>query len=97
MMEALEHDVRAFRNESRPDPRSSFFKLEMKKFTLDLFPTIRADIRFNEAYARKESVELEGITIHYIGYDDLLKDKALSAREKDKLDIKELKKSRGED
>lgn len=94
---AIGVDVSEYENEVSPDPRRSFFKLDLDGFTLDTLPRIKADIPFGEAYARKESVELDGVPIHYIGYEDLLKDKQSSARQKDEEDIKHLRRQRGEE
>lgn len=93
---AIGVDVSEFQGEVSPDPKRSFFKLDLGEFTLDTLPRINADIPFGEAYARKENVALDGIQIHYIGYEDLLKDKQSSARQKDKEDIKHLRRQRGE-
>jgi hypothetical protein len=89
-------DVSEFQNEANPDPKHSFFKLDLGEFTLDALPSINADIPFGGAYARKENVELDGVPIPYLGYEDLLKDKQTSARQKDEVDIKHLKRQRGE-
>ncbi len=95
-LEAMGFDVSEFRNESRPDPRRSFFKLDLGEFTLDALPRINADILFDAAYGRKEEVELDGIPIYYIGFDDLLEDKKRLARKKDMEDIEQLKREHGE-
>ncbi|MBL7983391.1 MAG: hypothetical protein JNM91_00265 [Flavobacteriales bacterium] len=94
---AIGVDVSEYQNEMSPDPKHSFFKLDLGEFTLDTLPRINADIPFREAYARKESVDLDGTTIHYIGYEDLLKDKQSSARQKDAEDVKHLKRQRGKE
>ena len=93
---AIGVDVSEYQNETSPDPKRSFFKLDMGEFTLDALPGINADIPFGDAYHRKENVDLHGIPIPYIGYEDLLKDKQSSARQKDEEDIKHLKRQRGE-
>lgn len=96
LMEAMGVDVSEFQQERQPAPMRSFFKLDMGEFTLDALPLIQADIPFADAYDRKETVELDGIPIHYIGYDDLVEDKRASARRKDQEDIEHLKRHRGE-
>jgi len=93
---AIGVDVSEYQNEDSPDPKHSFFKLDLDGFTLDTLPRINADIPFGAAYARKENVELDGVPIHYIGYEDLLNDKQSSARQKDEEDIKHLRRQRGE-
>lgn len=95
--EALGSDVSEYRNELDPDPKKSFFKLDLGEFTLDALPKIHADIPFAQAFGRKETVLWEGVPIHYIGFDDLIEDKRRSARLKDQADIEHLKRQRGEE
>ena len=45
-------------------------------------------VRFSEAYKNKVERTIEGLTICYIGYDDLIKNKIASGRPKDILDVK---------
>lgn len=96
VMKELGQDITEFENEQTPDPSRSFFKLDFEGFTLDFLPQIKADIKFKEAHGRKETIEIDGIKIHFMNYVDLIKDKETSGREKDKEDIKQLKKLRGE-
>lgn len=96
-LEEMGADVSEFRNEPSPDPKRSFFKLDLGEFTLDALPLIRADLRFADAFARKETVELDGVPIHYIGFDDLIEDKKRSARAKDQVDIDQLERQRGQE
>jgi hypothetical protein len=95
-LEELDCDASAFMNEQRPEPKQSFFRLDMDGFTLDALPTIQADIPFNDAFARKETVMLDGTPIHYIGFDDLMEDKRRSARKKDLDDMEHLKRHKGD-
>lgn len=97
LLQALEMmgcDVSEFRNELSPDLKRSFFKLDLGEFTLDALPRIHADIQFTQAFGRKETVQWDGVPIHYIGYDDLIEDKTRSARAKDQADIEQLKRQR---
>lgn len=96
-LEVMGGDISEFEHDTRPDPKRSFFRLDLGEFTLDALPHVNAEITFSSAYARKEEVALEGIPIHYIGYDDLLRDKRSSARRKDEEDIQQLKRYRGEE
>ncbi len=96
-LEMMGHDVSEFQEDGRPDPKRSFFRIELDEFTLDALPLINADIPFSKAYARKEEVELDGSRILYIGYDDLLEDKKSTARKKDEEDIRELKRHRSKE
>jgi len=97
MLKDLDLDVAKFMNEPHPDPKRSFFKLDMGEFTLDVLPRILADIPFADAYTRKENVDLDGVPIHYLGFADLLEDKQRSARKKDQADIEQLKRQKDED
>lgn len=97
VLEELGTDVSRSRSETHPDPLHSFFKLDMEEFTLDALPSIKAAIPFGEAYSRRDEVAVEGIDIPYIGYDDLIEDKKSSDREKDKNDIQNLRRERGEE
>ena len=45
-------------------------------------------VTFSEAYKNKVERTIEGLTICYIGYDDLIKNKIASGRPKDILDVK---------
>lgn len=47
---------------------------------------------FKAAKGNAENVELDGINVPVIGYDDLIKNKTLTNRLKDKADIEELAK-----
>jgi len=96
VMKEIGQDISEFKNEQSQDPRKSFFKLEFDSYTLDLLPQIKADIKFSDADQRKETVELAGTQIHFMGYSDLIEDKNATAREKDIQDIEHLKKIRGD-
>jgi hypothetical protein len=91
VMEALGQDISAFKNEQAPNPRKSFFKLDFDEFTFDILPEIKADIKFYDADKRKETVELEGVEVHFMNYLDLVEDKKATARKKDLEDIEHLK------
>ena len=97
VFEELGRDVSRLKDERSPNPRKSFFKFEFDDFTFDALPSIKADIKFFDAYQRKEIVEIEGTPIHYLSYLDLIADKKATARKKDMDDIKELKKIRGKE
>ncbi len=45
-------------------------------------------VTFPEAYKNRVERTIEGLTIYYIGYDDLIKNKIASGRPKDILDVK---------
>ena len=93
-MEELGQNVLAFRKEQAPNPGKSFFKYEFEWFTLDLLPVLKAALKFNACYAKKELVTFEKVDVPFIGYDELLLDKAANARPKDIEDIEQLESRR---
>ncbi len=95
VIEDLGKNISEFKKEKNPDPRNSYFKLDLNDFTLDVLPGIKADFKFSEVFKRMDTVELEGVPIHFMIYSDLIEDKLATAREKDLEDIKQLKKHRG--
>jgi len=92
VMKDLGQDITEFENEKSPNPRKSFFKLDFEEFTLDILPEIKANIKFNEANKRKETVDFEKTLIHFMNYFDLIEDKKETARKKDLEDIEQLRK-----
>ena len=66
-------------------------KFELEKFTLDFLPKLKGSGKFKTAYENKEITTINGIDLLFIGFDELLKDKAANSRPKDLEDIKQLK------
>lgn len=93
-LEALGQDVRAFHQEQAPNPRQSFFKYEFEQFTLDLLPQLKGTLSFGASYQTREVLTLQDVVIPLISLDDLLTDKAATARPKDLIDIAQLKANR---
>jgi len=58
---------------------------------IEIVPTISGG-NFQEAYARKVAVEIDGQRVNLIGLDDLLANKRASGRPKDIADLDELTK-----
>lgn len=87
----LNYDTTFFEEEQAPDPQKSFFKIDFEDFTFDLLPSIKANIKFIEAYKRKVTVKTNDINIYVLSYTDLIKDKEANARPKDLEDIRQLK------
>jgi hypothetical protein len=91
-LEDLGEDVQEFKEEKTPDPKASFFKFDFHDFTLDLLPKLKAPLKFFSSYSKREIVNLDGIDIPFINFDDLIEDKNATARQKDANDIRNLKK-----
>ena len=49
-------------------------------------------VKFEECYGNRQVTKFEGVSIHYIHFNDLKKNKLSSARTKDKADVEELEK-----
>lgn len=92
----LGQDVTRYKNEQVPNPKKSFFRYEFDLFTLDLLPTIKSAINFNPAFSRRETIELAGVAIPFIDFEDLIADKEATARPKDLDDIDHLRQAQNE-
>ena len=53
-------------------------------------------VTFEECWADRKEVELSGLTVPFIGIESLLRNKEASPRAKDKIDLAELKRIKGE-
>ena len=53
-----------------------------------------AGIRYEEASLRKQQISIDGLTVSYIHYRDLLKNKQAAGRQKDLVDVKKLQQIR---
>ena len=93
-LEELGQNIAEFKNEQAPNPKKSFFKYEIEEFTLDLLTSLKAGLPFNASFAKKELVVFDKVDVSFIGYDDLLLDKAANARPKDIADIEQLEERR---
>lgn len=87
----LGQDVKEFFEEQSPNPLKSYFKFDLNKFTLDFLPKLKGTTKFRQAYEKKETTTIKGIDMQFIGFDELLQDKAANSRPKDLTDIKQLK------
>ena len=47
-------------------------------------------VKFEECYAQRKTVEIDGLTIDFIGYWDLIKNKKATGRKKDEADVEDL-------
>ena|SRR5688500_9253762 len=74
------------------DPQKTFLRFPTPGFKTELLPSIAGDMSFKEAKEKAENIELDGVSVPIIGYDDLIKNKTLTNRLKDQADIEELAK-----
>ena len=59
-------------------------------FRIDLLTQIDGVI-FDECFANKKEVNIEGVQVNFISYDDLRKNKAATGRLRDQTDLENLK------
>ena len=90
----LGQDVKEFLEEQSPNPLKSYFRFDLEKFTLDFLPKLKGVTKFRQSYEKREIINLKGVDIPIIGFDELLEDKAANSRPKDLLDIKQLNSKR---
>lgn len=74
------------------DPKKTFLRFPTAGFKTELLPSLAGDMSFDEAKEKSENLELDGVNVPIIGYDDLIKNKTLTNRLKDQADIEELAK-----
>lgn len=93
MSEALEEIVYAPKETSLPylkDPRK-VLRMGMPPFRLEVSTSIDG-VEFDACFPRRKTVEYDGMSIYFIGYDDLIRNKKASGRLKDLADVEELEK-----
>lgn len=91
-LEAFPLDVTRLKAEQDPNPKKSFLKFDLADWTLDLNPSIKAGIRFSDAYNRRTAFKRNDVEISIISLEDLINDKEMMGRPKDIIDILELRK-----
>jgi hypothetical protein len=89
-LEYLGQDVTEFKEEQTPNPKKSFFRYDLEKFTLDFLPELKSSLKFRLSFSRREIVTVTDIEIPFISYEDLVLDKKANARLKDISDIEQL-------
>jgi predicted nucleotidyltransferase len=90
-LEKLGLDTSQYKEESSPNPKKSYFKFEAQEFSFDFLPELLSLKRFGDSFRKREIVEIDGIDIGFISYDDLINEKQESGRVKDIIDIEQLK------
>jgi hypothetical protein len=90
-LEKLELDVKEFREESSPNPKKSFFKLELTEYTIDFLPELPGLAKFRTSFNERIISKIEETAIPVISYKDLITSKQALSRPQDIEDIKQLK------
>lgn len=68
------------------------FQIGVAPSRIDILTTI-GGVQFDEAWSRRNEVELWGLTVPVIGREDLIRSKRATGRERDLADLAELERS----
>ena len=69
--------------------RDNVVRLGVEPVRLEVITSI-SGVEFTEAYPRRLEVPLGGVVVSFISYEDLIKNKLASGREKDRVDVQAL-------
>lgn len=69
-------------------------RMGMPPFRLEI-STVIDGVEFDECFPRRNTADLNGMPINFIGYNDLITNKKASGRLKDLADVEELEKVNG--
>jgi hypothetical protein len=67
------------------------FQVGVAPRRIDIITAI-SGVKFEHAYAHRQTVELEGMPIAVLSYDDLIRNKRATGRDKDQIDADRLEK-----
>lgn len=90
-MDELGINVKLYKEEVEPNPKSSFFSHEFADFKIDFLPEIIGMTKFALPFSRRVTSNINGIEIHVISLEDLIASKKSSSRQKDLEDLTQLK------
>ena len=76
------------------DRRRTFLKIPHKDFHTDFLPIMEGLDSFRDSKEKAESIDIGGVTIKVLSYDDLILNKRTVNRKTDRSDIDELNKIR---
>lgn len=90
-IEELGIDVSEYKEELAPNPMKSFFTQEFDNFKIDFLPEIIGLNRFSESFSKRIISQIDGVEICTISFEDLVKSKESTFRQKDTDDLVQLK------
>jgi hypothetical protein len=67
------------------------FQIGVAPRRIDIITAI-SGVEFEHAYEHRQTVELEGLPISVLSYDDLVRNKRATGRDKDQIDLRRLEK-----
>jgi predicted nucleotidyltransferase len=71
-----------------------FIRLPLENFYLELLAIIDGKIKFEDAFQRSFNLNMDGVDVNVIGYDDLIQNKLMARRAKDLEDITQLERAK---
>lgn len=74
------------------DPKKTYLRVPHEGFKTEFLPQMSGLESYNDCKLNAPKAELDGNELHFLGYEDLLRNKEAVNREVDKIDIAELKK-----
>ena len=83
------HDI----DESTFTTPSVVFQIGIAPRRIDIITTL-SGIEFDDAYQQRQIIELEGMNIPILSFDDLIRNKRATGRDKDRLDADRLEKEK---
>lgn len=72
---------------------SVVFQIGVAPRRIDIITTL-SGIEFDDAYQQRQIIEMEGMNIPILSFDDLIRNKRATGRDKDRLDADRLEKER---
>lgn len=73
------------------EAKDQVIQLGVQPNRIDLMTSI-SGVSFEECWANRQAAELDGITVHYISIDHLIRNKECTGRARDLGDVEELRK-----
>ncbi len=67
----------------------TIFQIGVAPRRIDIMTAV-SGLKFNEAYAQSLEIDIEGLKIHYLSLEDLIRNKKASGRTKDLADVEAL-------
>ena len=77
------------------DKKRTFLKIPHKDFHTDFLPTMEGLDSFRNSKSKAETMDVGGVSLLILSYDDLITNKRAVNRKTDQSDIDELSKIRG--
>ncbi|MBN1361664.1 MAG: nucleotidyltransferase [Sedimentisphaerales bacterium] len=74
--------------------KGTVFQIGVEPRRIDIISAV-SGVEFEQAYPQRRTVDLEGLVIPVVSFNDLVKNKRATGRDKDRIDVKRLEKRSG--